>query len=63
MGGQINNASLNGLLTVLNRIMYIKESGLLWWLMGKKNLPANAGDSSLILGLGRSPGEGNGNPL
>ena len=31
-----------------------------------KNLPANAGDSgilSLILGLGRSPGEGNGNPL
>ena len=31
-----------------------------------KNLPANAGDTwdgSLILGLGRSPGEGNGNPL
>ena len=28
-----------------------------------KNLPANAGDSSLILGLGRYPGEGNGNPL
>ena len=28
-----------------------------------KNLPANAGDLSLILGLGRSPGEGNGNPL
>ena len=28
-----------------------------------KNPPANAGDSSLILGLGRSPGEGNGNPL
>ena len=23
----------------------------------------NAGDPSLILGLGRSPGEGNGNPL
>ena len=31
-----------------------------------KNLPANAGDArdtSLILGLERSPGEGNGNPL
>ena len=28
-----------------------------------KNLPANAGDMDLIPGLGRSPGEGNGNPL
>ena len=28
-----------------------------------KNLPANAGDVSSIPGLGRSPGEGNGNPL
>ena len=28
-----------------------------------KNLPANAGDMGSILGLGRSPGEGNGNPL
>ena len=28
-----------------------------------KNPPANAGDSGLIPGLGRSPGEGNGNPL
>ena len=28
-----------------------------------KNPPANAGDSNLIPGLGRSPGEGNGNPL
>ena len=28
-----------------------------------KNLPANAGDGSLILGSGRSPGEGNGKPL
>ena len=33
---------------------------------GKKNLPANAGDirdTGLIPGLGRSPGEMNGNPL
>ena len=28
-----------------------------------KNPPANAGDMGLILGLGRSPGEGNDNPL
>ena len=27
------------------------------------SLPANAGDGGLILGLGRSPGEGSGNPL
>ena len=26
-----------------------------------KNLPANKGDADLIPGLGRSPGEGNGN--
>ena len=28
-----------------------------------KNPPANAGDPGLIPGSGRSPGEGNGNPL
>ena len=28
-----------------------------------KNLPANARDMGLIPGLGRFPGEGNGNPL
>ena len=28
-----------------------------------KNLPASAGDVGLISGLGRSPEEGNGNPL
>ena len=28
-----------------------------------KNLPANSGDLALIHGLGRSLGEGNGNPL
>ena len=37
-------------------------SGLLWLLSGKD--PAwNAGAPGLIPGLGRSPGEGNGNPL
>ena len=28
-----------------------------------KNPPTNAGDTGSIPGLGRSPGEGNGNPL
>ena len=28
-----------------------------------KNLPTNAGDTGSIPGLGRSPGEGHGNPL
>ena len=28
-----------------------------------KNLPASVGDASSIPGSGRSPGEGNGNPL
>ena len=28
-----------------------------------KNLPANAGDTGSVSGLGRSPEEGNGNPL
>ena len=28
-----------------------------------KNLPANAGDTGSIPGLGRSPGKGNGNPI
>ena len=28
-----------------------------------KNLPANTGDEGPIPGSGRSPGEGNGNPL
>ena len=27
-----------------------------------KNLPANAGDEGSVPGLGRFPGEGNGNP-
>ena len=28
-----------------------------------KNPPARAGDTGSVLGLGRSPGEGNGSPL
>ena len=42
---------------VLNHLI-----GLPWWLRGKESAH-NAGDAGLIPGLGRSPGEGNGNPL
>ena len=37
-------------------------SGVLRWL-SVKNPPANAGDADSIPGMGRSPGEGSGNPL
>jgi len=36
--------------------------GLLWWLSGEE-ATYQAGDTGLILGSERSPGEGNGNPL
>ena len=36
--------------------------GNLWWLSSKESA-YSAGDTGLIPGLGRSPGEGNGNPL
>ena len=43
----------------------------MWIILGRvisggcvvKNPPANEGDAGLIPGSGRSPGEGNGNPL
>ena len=38
------------------------ELGLPWWLSGKEPI-CQAGDKGLIRGLGRYPGEGNGNPL
>jgi len=36
--------------------------GLFWWFSGKESA-CNAGDVGLIPGSGRSPREGNGNPL
>ena len=36
--------------------------GLSWWLRGKEST-CQAGDMDSIPGSGRSPGEGNGNPL
>ena len=37
-------------------------NGLPYWLSGKASA-SNAGDQGLISGLGRSPGERNGNPF
>ena len=49
--------------TVLIQAAPLNLSGLSWWLR-VKNLPATAGDSGLIPGSGRFPGEeGNDNPL
>ena len=39
-----------------------KKVGLPWWLSGKEST-CNAGDTGSVPGLGRSPGEGNDNPL
>ena len=36
--------------------------GLPWWLSGKESV-CNGEDPASIPGLGKSPGEGNGNPL
>ena len=49
----------------------LKDSLMFYWLSCiylpdcsvAKNPPANEGDMGWIPGLGRSPGEGNGNPL
>jgi len=38
------------------------DIGLPWWLSNKEST-CNAGDVGSIPGLGRFPGEGNGNPL
>ena len=42
--------------------MFIKPKWLPWWLSGKETT-CNVGDTSSVSGLGRVPGEGNGNPL
>ena len=42
--------------------MTYTQCGLPWWLSDKESA-CNAGDPGSIPGLGRSPGEGHGNPL
>ena len=46
--------------------VFTEAYSLIWGFPGGsvvKNLPASAGDLGSIPGSGRSPGEGNGNPL
>ena len=53
-------------LTIADDLFYFSESTtynwLSWWLSGKESA-CQAGDAGSIPGLGRSPGEENGNPL
>ena len=59
-GAEWNSANLAQLTSVLVSYCYItgfRHGSVV------KNLPANARDTGSIVGLGRSPGEGNGNPL
>ena len=48
--------------TVIMLCATVKTFGLPMWLIDKE-LARNAGDLGSVPGLGRSPGEGNGNPL
>ena len=48
-------SSLSYHLSLKKKIFLYGEVGLPWWF--------SAGDAGSIPGLGRSPGEGNGNPL
>ena len=48
------------------QVQIVYEERLPWWFRGKEPCSAiedNARDSGLILGLGRSPGRGHGNPF
>ena len=48
--------------TVIRDSAFGSSSGLPRWLSGKESA-CNAGDAHSVPGLGRPPGEGNGNPL
>ena len=49
-------------MNIFDMLPSIAFIGLLWWLSGKESA-CNAGDLDSILGLGRSPEGGHGNPL
>ena len=68
---------LSSLSIIISRSIYVAANGIIsfffccvvfhcirfpWWLSGKESA-CQTGDWSLIPGLGRSPGEGNGNPF
>ena len=61
--------SVRNIRNVLHLAFFLFIHSFIWGLPWLKNLPAmteticNAADAGLISGLGRYPGEGNGNPL
>ena len=57
----LESVKVTFIITIINKYFSI-WIGIPKWLSGKESIH-NAGDKSLIPGLGRSPGEGNGNPL
>ena len=54
--------SLSTLIAFKFSVRFRKDLGLPWWLRCKESA-SNAGDLGSVPGLGRSPEEGNGNPL
>ena len=66
---QVAQVGMQRVSVSLFKKIFVYLLGLPRWLSDRlphwqvKNLPVNARDSGLILGLGRSPGEGNGNLL
>ena len=55
--------NINTYLFYINLYVYIHKQGAFLIAQLVKNLPDNAGDLGSMPGLGRSPREGNGNPL
>ena len=68
MGGEARWATVHGVAKSQTRLSdftftFMVVFGASLMAQWVKNLPANAGDMGLIPGLGRSPGEGNGNTV
>ena len=68
MGGEARWATVHGVAKSQTRLSnftftFMVVFGASLMAQRVKNLPANAGDMGLIPGLGRSPGEGNGNTV
>ena len=59
---QILTSQVSNCLFSFSLFSFCFASGLPWWLSDKESA-CNAGDPGSIPGLGRSPGEGHGNPL
>jgi len=60
---KISKANYNGWFGKMLKIEVFRKKWAFRVTLMVKTLPANAGDMGSIPGWGRSPGEGNGNPL